>query len=214
MGATDRLIDELAANLEPQPPGAPAKRLALGAAAGTAASALLSLPWLGTPLAEVPVTGVAAFAMKSLYGVALAAASFGLLAILGRPGRRPRLAWLWLLIPPAFVGVSALVELAAVGGYRASLAVLGSTWNRCLIAIGALSLPVLAGTIWGMRALAPTRLRLAGLVAGLAAGATAATLYALYCPEITASFLLTWYSLGILAAGLFGTLSAPRALRW
>ena len=42
------------------------------------------------------------------------------------------------------------------------------------------------------------RTRAAGAAAGLAAGAFAATVYCLHCPEVSAIFVLTWYSLGIL----------------
>ena len=40
----------------------------------------------------------------------------------------------------------------------------------------------------------------AGATAGLSAGAWAATLYCLHCPEVFAIFVLTWYSLGIALA--------------
>jgi len=34
------------------------------------------------------------------------------------------------------------------------------------------------------------------LSAGFASGACAATLYCLHCPEVSALFILTWYTLG------------------
>jgi hypothetical protein len=65
-----------------------------------------------------------------------------------------------------------------------------------------------------MRELAPTRLRAAGLAAGLLAGAIASFAYATVCGEQSAAFVAVWYSLGIaLAAGL-GAMLGPRALRW
>jgi hypothetical protein len=51
-------------------------------------------------------------------------------------------------------------------------------------------------------------------LAGLAAGATATLVYCLHCPESTASFVVTWYSLGIGLAGLVGAWLGPRLLRW
>jgi hypothetical protein len=57
-------------------------------------------------------------------------------------------------------------------------------------------------------------LRAAGAVAGLAAGAFAATVYCLHCQEVSALFVLTWYSLGILLAASVGALLGPRLLRW
>ena len=58
------------------------------------------------------------------------------------------------------------------------------------------------------------RLRAAGAAAGLGAGAWAATIYCLHCPEASALFVLTWYSLGILLATAIGALVGPRFLRW
>ena len=46
------------------------------------------------------------------------------------------------------------------------------------------------------------------------AGAWAATLYCLHCPESSAMFVLTWYSLGIAFTTLLGALVGPRILRW
>jgi hypothetical protein len=65
-----------------------------------------------------------------------------------------------------------------------------------------------------LRSLAPTRLRLAGTAAGLAAGAVGASVYQLHCPELAAPFLGTWYVLGILAPAALGALIGPRLLRW
>ena len=77
-----------------------------------------------------------------------------------------------------------------------------------------LSAPIFAGLLWSFRRLAPTRLRAAGAAAGFTAGAWAATLYCLHCPEVSAIFVLTWYTFGIgLAAGV-GALLGPRLLHW
>ena len=54
----------------------------------------------------------------------------------------------------------------------------------------------------------------AGAAAGLAAGAFAATVYCIHCPEVSAIFVLTWYSLGMLLAAFLGMIVGPRLLRW
>ncbi len=77
-----------------------------------------------------------------------------------------------------------------------------------------LSLPALAGALWAVRGLVPTQLRAAGFNAGLMAGALGAMGYALVCPEVSATFVAVWYSLGILLTGLLGTFLGPRLLRW
>ena len=91
---------------------------------------------------------------------------------------------------------------------------LGQTWKECPLLVLTLSAPIFAGLLWSFRRLAPTRLRAAGAAAGFAAGAWAATLYGLHCPEVSALFVLTWYSLGIALAAAVGALVGPRLLRW
>jgi hypothetical protein len=91
---------------------------------------------------------------------------------------------------------------------------LGKSWIFCPWLVLLLAAPIFVGLLWSFRRLAPTRLRAAGAVAGLAAGAWAATVYCLHCPEVSALFVLTWYSLGIALAAGAGALLGPRLLRW
>jgi hypothetical protein len=65
-----------------------------------------------------------------------------------------------------------------------------------------------------MKGLAPTRLRLAGAVAGLLAGAVGALVYCLHCPEMGAPFIGFWYLLGTLIPTSVGALLGPQLLRW
>jgi hypothetical protein len=60
--------------------------------------------------------------------------------------------------------------------------------------------------LWSFRRLAPTHFRAAGAAAGLSAGGWAATIYCLHCPEVSAIFVLTWYTLGIALAASVGAL--------
>jgi hypothetical protein len=75
-------------------------------------------------------------------------------------------------------------------------------------------MPIYACLIVAVRGLAPTRPPLAGAAAGLAAGALAATLYGLHCPEQAAVFVVTWYTLGIATATALGAVVGARLLRW
>lgn len=68
--------------------------------------------------------------------------------------------------------------------------------------------------VWGARQFAPTRPRAAGAAVGLVTASVAATLYGLHCPERAATFVVVWYSLGILLATLVGGLLGGRLLRW
>ena len=91
---------------------------------------------------------------------------------------------------------------------------LGRSWKLCPWLVLMLAGPIFIGLLWSFRKLAPTRLRAAGAAAGFAAGAWAATLYCLHCPEVSAIFVLTWYTLGIALATGAGALIGPRFLRW
>lgn len=214
MTATEELVRRLAAEAQPVSRAAGLRRLLTGVFAGVAASSVAIFAALGLPLQAVQHTGAAAFAMKLLFSAALFGLALVLLFVAGRPGHEIRKRWLCLFIPPAVVAISAAMELSMAAPYQREALWLGSTWQTCFAAITLLSLPVFAGVLWAFQRFGPTRLRLAGLLAGLTAGSASALLYALYCPETTATFLLSWYSLGILAAGLIGLLAGPKLLRW
>ena len=91
---------------------------------------------------------------------------------------------------------------------------IGHTWLSCPTRIFTLSVPVLLLVLSALRGLSPTRLRAAGLAAGLLAGALAAVGYALVCRELSPAFVAVWYSAGIGLAALLGAALGPRALRW
>ncbi|MFM2301811.1 MAG: hypothetical protein RLZZ84_1547, partial [Pseudomonadota bacterium] len=123
--------------------------------------------------------------------------------------------WLWLIALPV-VGLTAasLLELADAPRAQWLALWLGMSWKVCSALVFLLSAPIFVGLLWAFRRLAPTRLRAAGGTAGLAAGAWSATLYCLHCPEVSAIFVLTWYSLGIALAACAGMAAGPRLLRW
>ena len=214
MIATEGLIRSLAAEVKPLRRGAAQMRLLAGIVAGSLFALLALSLLLSAPLSAVAYTGVPAFTMKLAFAVAMAMATGILLLASGRPGQRIGMRLLWLGVPAALVAATAVMELMMKAPQFREQALLGSTWQTCVLAIAGMSLPVLAGIVWAFRRLAPTNLPLTGLLAGLASGSAAAVVYALFCPETTAAFLATWYTLGIVAAGLIGLLVGPRLLRW
>lgn len=119
-----------------------------------------------------------------------------------------------LVLPLALLAAVALSELVRtpVDGWEPLW--LGQSWTKCSMLVAGLSIPIFIGLLWSFRQLAPTRLRLTGAAAGLASGACAATLYGLHCPEASALFVLTWYTLGMAMAALAGAFLGPRLLRW
>lgn len=209
---TADLIDRLAGNLAPARKRLVARMLALGLGGGVA-GALLLLALLGmNPRLSQEVRDWH-FWMRFAYTLALTLLGLPVLARQARAGAQSRRSARMLLLPVLALSVPAAVALSAPDADTAHL-VMGETWAVCPWLILALSLPVLAGLTFALRRLAPTRPALAGAAAGLVAGAAAATVYGLHCPELAAPFILIWYTLGIaLAAGL-GALAGHRALRW
>src|SRR3546814_4638643 len=78
----------------------------------------------------------------ALFGIALV-----LLFVAGRPGHELGKRWLWLLMPPAVVAISAVTELSMATPPQREAMWLGSTWQTCVAAIALLSLPVFAGVL-------------------------------------------------------------------
>jgi hypothetical protein len=91
---------------------------------------------------------------------------------------------------------------------------MGGSWQVCARNIVILSVPVFAGVFWSLRSLAPTRLMLAGAIAGVLAGAAGTLIYEFHCTEFAAPFVAIWYTLGILAVGAAGALFGRMLLRW
>ena len=85
---------------------------------------------------------------------------------------------------------------------------------RCPWILLALAMPMLLGLFWAFKQFAPGKMRAAGAAAGLASGAWAAAIYCLHCPESSALFILTWYTLGMVLSMTVGALLGPRLMRW
>jgi hypothetical protein len=211
---TEQLIHSLGRDVPPVRRNAVGRRIALGAACGAVFTAALVVTVLGLrPDLREALHGFS-FWMKWAYTI-----SVGLLAIiatarLARPtadSLRP----LWPLAIPALLltGIG-IGELARTPVQQWLAMWLGHSWKVCPWLVLTLAVPIFIGLLWSFRALAPVRLRAAGATAGLAAGAWAATIYCLHCPEVSALFVLTWYSLGIMLAAAMGALLGPRLLRW
>lgn len=211
---TDDLIVALAADVEAVDPRAGYRRLLWAALAGV----LIALPLMLWLLGLNPLLLEAAqrpmFWVKFAYVAVLVAAAGVLVSRLARPAAEPRRAAIAVALPFfAMWLLAAFALIDAAPAERMELA-LGSSWSVCSLRIAGLSLPALALTLWAVRELAPTRLRLAGAGAGLFAGALGAFVYLFHCPELAAPFLALWYLLGILAPAALGAMIGPRLLAW
>jgi hypothetical protein len=211
---TAELILSLAANVRPVRSGAVPRRIALGLVSGAVVTMTLILAALGLRHDLGSAMLGFPFWMKWGYTISIGVVSILATIHLARPdAHRPRWLW-WLAFPATVVAALAIIEVinAPPGDWTGLW--MGQSWRICSLLVFGFSLPIFAGLMIAFRRFAPTRLRLTGAVAGLAAGASAGTLYGLHCPEVSALFIFLWYSLGIsLAAGL-GALVGPKFLRW
>ena len=211
---TEQLIERLTHAVPPVRRHALERRIALGAICGALITAALVVAVLGIrPDLHAAMHGFS-FWMKWTYTLSLGAVAICATMRLARP-TGTSLQPLWPLALPVLLLAGVGIGELAHTPVREWLAMwLGDSWKICPWLVLPLAVPIFAGLLWSFRALAPARLRAAGATAGLAAGAWAATLYCLHCPETSALFVLTWYSLGILLAAGLGALLGPKLLRW
>lgn len=211
---SEELISSLVQDVRPVRRHALTRRLLVGLAAGGLATLLIVGIWLGyRPDLWIAMHG-AAFWMKWTYTASLAGCATVATARLARPDVTS-LGWMWIMLVPILgLAVISVGEMAHAPSAQWLDMWLGASWKVCSRNVFLLSVPIFTGLLWSFRKLAPTRLRIAGATAGVTAGAWGATLYCLHCPEVSAIFVLTWYSLGIGLAALLGAALGPRLLRW
>ncbi|MBQ1544129.1 hypothetical protein C5708_09170 [Caulobacter sp. CCUG 60055] len=211
---TDDLIDRLSADLPPTPSAAIPARLIAAAGFGALAALVLVVAWLRVRPDISEAAAGAFFWVKAAYTAALGVAGFLAIERLARPAGSPRRGLVLAVLAVAALAAPAAWQLFAAEAAGRAQMWLGGSWTVCPRNILVLSLPMLALTLWFVRGLAPTRLALAGAAAGLFSGGVAATVYGLHCPEHTAAFVATWYTLGVLLTVALGALAGPRVLRW
>ena len=211
---TDDLIRSLSADLPPVPRHAIGRRLAMGIGAGGIVAIAVVALLLGFRPDFLQAMHGFSFWMKAGYTLSMAVAAGIIVARLARPGRAlGRTPWL-LAMPVLLLAVTGAIELAQAPRSHWLAMWLGATWRICPWLVLLLSFPIFVGLLWSFRRLAATRLPLAGAAAGLCAGASAAVVYCLHCPEVSAIFVLTWYTLGMALAAAAGMFLGPRLMRW
>lgn len=209
---TDDLIDMLATGAE-RPPARRAAAL-LPMAGALLSSFVLLLVLLGVRPNLLEELTWAAFWSKLVFSLALAAAGWKAVRRLSTPGARTAALPFFLGAPVLAIWLAAAVVLLQAAPEARAALFWGSTWRYCPPLIALISLPLFAAALAIMRHRAPTQLRTAGATAGFAAGAAAAAVYCLHCPELSIVFVGFWYLLGMLIPAAVGALIGPRVLAW
>jgi hypothetical protein len=211
---TDELIARLAENPAPVGRNATARTLARGLFAGAFAALTLTVMVLGMRRDMHTAVFDWQYWAKFSYPLAFAALGFFTVERLSRPGIRATSQAVLEAAPFALAVALALTQWWTAPVEQHYHMLFGHSYLLCPWLIVLVSLPVLVGVLWSMRQLAPTRPAIAGLAAGLFAGATGAWIYAFSCNESSLVFVAIWYTLGIVLTGFLGALIGPRVLRW
>lgn len=211
---TEELVNMLATGLEATKVRPLSNRYATALTMGSGVAVLLMLSLLHIRSDLTQAVLLPMFWLKLGFVASLVVVSLFAAMRLSRPGARVKVLPVAVAAPFLLMWAIAAWMLIAADPEQRMRMFLGDTWKVCPFLIAMLSTPIFAGVMWAMKGLAPTRPRMAGAVAGLLAGATAALVYCLHCPEIEAPFIAFWYVLGMLIPVGAGALLGGVLLRW
>lgn len=211
--------DDLIANLSEQPSRVrffnPSATLFGSALFACGVVALLSLGWLG-PHANLghAVAQNHLLMLNLVFTISVGSIALAIARDLSVPGRRRRLPSSIIVLPFLLMAMLALLELGTSSLHGWSSHATHDSWLTCLWQIAALATPAFAILAIGMRSLAPTDLRRAGIHLGLLAGAIGAMGYCLHAPNQPLSVGLILSTAGIVTMAAVGGLVGPKLLRW
>lgn len=210
---TSELIEALAADARrPATPLSTAWWRAAGLA--IALAALVFFTMLGPRPDIATAAETYRFLFKFLVTITLAVSAFGLARALSRPGETWRKAMPYLAAAPALIAMAVVAELYLLPPDMWPAKLMGTNSVVCLIYITLIGIAPLSIFLRTLRHSAPTRPALAGAVAGLLAGAIAATFYAAQCTDDSPLFVATWYTITLAGFALAGAAGANRFARW
>ena len=209
---TDDLISLLSAEASAGPP--PRRTVWAFLAAGAAASVLLLLVSLKPRPDLAQATQSVRFLFKFVATLSLALPALWLARRCLSPQASTDRWALPLLLAPLLLVSAVGLELRVLPESAWMPQLVGTNSRWCLGFVPIFSMPVLAALLLALKRGAPTRPRLAGLVAGLAAGGIGATVYAIHCTDDSPLFVAFWYTIGILIVAAIGAAISERVLRW
>jgi len=210
---TGSLIRGLAKDARPVSPGMPAILLTAYMLAAFVA-ALVFLALLGPRPDIAAAAGTPRFLFKFVLTLTLAATAGAACLAAARPGASMRVCLPLLAVTPLLALAAIGVEFAMVPASDWGARWTGTNMFLCLTFIPLIGLAPLAILLWAIRRGAPTRPRLAGAMAGLAAGGIAASFYAAHCVDDSPFFVASWYTIAVILLALAGALAGGRLLRW
>lgn len=211
---TEELVSLLATGTGAVDTHVAARRFSLAVAGGLSGAVILMLTLLGVRADLADAALLPLFWLKIGFVASLMVTGLFAVLRLSRPGAPVAAVPSAMALPVVLMWTAATFVLIAADPLQRPGLFLGDTWRYCPFLIALLSIPALIATLWAMKGLAPTRPRLAGFAAGLLAGATAALVYSLHCPEMAIPFVGFWYALGMLIPACAGAWLGESQLRW
>ncbi|MBX3577278.1 MAG: DUF1109 family protein [Rhizobiaceae bacterium] len=154
------------------------------------------------------------FLFKFLFTLAILGTGYAAFFSIARPEATLRSEIPLLFLAPILLSVALGLEVIGLTPEEMKARWLGTNLTTCLTFIPLIGLGPLAVFLLALRHSAPTRPTFAGVVAGLAAGGLAATLYAAHCVDDSPLFVSTWYTIGIVGLAIVGGLAGRFGLRW
>jgi hypothetical protein len=214
---TDRLIDLLSANLAPVSRGQLTKTLLLAIVSGGVGAVMVMLGTVGLRAGLQTTAHLEWTALKLVLPLSVIALGAPFLAHSMRPGLASSTSWLLVFFPfVAAIAVSLAILLIVrpeiwLEMLRGSGQISSPRCFLCILSFAALPFVTL---IWALRQGAPTRLGVAGALAGIVAGGIGAVAYAFNCDSDTIPFITTCYSSAIALCAFIGAQLGPWLLRW
>jgi hypothetical protein len=209
---TDQLVELLSGDAAP--PRTLQSVLTQAVAGGTAIAAALFFAAIGFRPDIAEALGNPRFIFKFVITLSLAITARVAAARFGRPDGQMTRKAIPLVIAPALLVCSAMMELLALPESQWVPHLVGHNARFCLTLIPLLAIGPLGCFFAALRRGAPSNPGLAGAVAGLAASGIAATFYAANCNDDSPLFVVIWYPMAIALVSLAGYLVGRRVLRW
>ena len=191
-----------------------ARKVAFAMVCGFALSAVVFFWQLGWRPDIGEARGTLRFLFKFMATGALLVPAAILVARLARPDAAPGIFGWAILIAPLLLVTASSADLIASPSNVWTTKLIGANAAACVALILLLSVAPLTALLFELSDGAPAKPRITGAVAGIAAGALAATLYAMHCTDDSPLFVATWYTIAIGIMALAGSVLGERLLRW